>query len=209
MDSGAFTEISAYGEYRYPVDEYAEQINRWAHVGQLEAAISQDYMCEPHIINKTGMSVKQHQLLTIQRYEELKACYLPKHVRIIPVLQGFHPQVYADHVNMYGDLLGPCAWVGVGSICKRNANPMSVLTVLNTIKRVRPDLQLHGFGVKMTALQNPGVRALLHSADSMAWSYAARREGRDRNSWEEAKRFEQDVLALCARPNTGWIPPLI
>ena len=61
------------------------------------------------------------------------------------------------------------------------------------IKRERPDLRLHGFGVKTTALASSVVRDCLYSADSMAWSYAARREGRDGNSHYEAARFLQKI----------------
>jgi hypothetical protein len=38
------------------------------------------------------------------------------------------------------------------------------------------------------------VRARLHSADSMAWSFAARWEGRNRNDWREAKNFIERVM---------------
>jgi hypothetical protein len=36
---------------------------------------------------------------------------------------------------------------------------------------------------------DPAVRSRLATADSMAWSYAARFEGRDQNAWDEAGRF--------------------
>jgi hypothetical protein len=55
------------------------------------------------------------------------------------------------------------------------------------------DLRLHGFGVKITSLRDAGVRGLLHSADSMAWSYNARMNGRDRNAWEEAAAFTKRI----------------
>jgi hypothetical protein len=64
-------------------------------------------------------------------------------------------------------------WVGVGSVCKRNGSVADVTNVLAHIRAVRPDLNLHGFGLKLTALKNPSVRAMLHSADSMAWSQHA------------------------------------
>jgi hypothetical protein len=82
-------------------------------------------------------------------------------------------------------------WVGVGSVCKRNTNIMAIWMVLDAIKDVRPDLRLHGFGLKKTSLQEPIIRDLLYSADSMAWSFAARREGRNANDWREAKAFIQ------------------
>jgi hypothetical protein len=68
--------------------------------------------------------------------------------------------------------------------------------ILAHIKWHRPDLRLHGFGLKATALASCIVRECLHSADSMAWSFAARREGRDRNSWREAAAFNQRIEAM-------------
>jgi fatty acid desaturase len=58
---------------------------------------------------------------------------------------------------------------------------------------MRPTYLLHGFGLKKTSLQEPVIRDLLHTADSMAWSFAARREGRNANDWREAKAFIQDI----------------
>jgi hypothetical protein len=65
----------------------------------------------------------------------------------------------------------------------------AVGAVLRAIKQVRPDLRLHGFGVKTTALRDRSVRDMLVSSDSMAWSFAARRGGRDANDWREALAF--------------------
>lgn len=84
-------------------------------------------------------------------------------VYILPVLQEYAAKDYVSHIRQYGDRLGPRAWVGVG------------------------------FGIKITALGLQLVRDLLFSADSMAWSFAARREGRDRNSPAEARRYAQRV----------------
>src|SRR5215470_6413422 len=61
MDSGAFTEILKYGKYRHSVEEYAAEVKRWRGNGELLAAVSQDYMCEPFILAKTGLTVEDHQ----------------------------------------------------------------------------------------------------------------------------------------------------
>ena len=132
--------------------------------------------------------------LTISRYDELHA-ELNGLVPLMPVLQGYTAHEYLDHLDQYGDRLAPGAWVGVGSVCKRNTEPMKIFMVLDAIASRRPDLRLHGFGVKTTALEDRGVRQLLHSADSMAWSYNARRNSRNRNCWHEAKRFTDGIEA--------------
>lgn len=202
MDSGAFTEISTHGRWRSGVGEYAEEVRRWVGCGELEAAVAQDYMCEPVIIEKTGLSVAEHQRLTIERYDALLDEKLP--VPVLPVLQGFAPDDYARHVAAYGDRLAAGMWVGVGSVCKRNGRPGDVLAVLRAIMSARPDLRLHGFGLKVMALRVAEIRAMLHSSDSMAWSYAARREGRNQNDWREAERFAATIAASTAGPTGGW-----
>ncbi|MBR1170519.1 DUF7221 family queuine tRNA-ribosyltransferase-like protein [Bradyrhizobium liaoningense] len=201
MDSGAFTEIATYGRYRSTVEDYAAEINRWAIADSgLIAAVSQDYMCEPFIVAKTGLSVEAHQWLTIERYDALLP--LVKNVYLMPVLQGYFPSDYVRHLGMYGDRLAAGAWVGVGSVCKRNTNVATIEHVLSAIKSARPDLRLHAFGLKITALASAVVRDLLYTADSMAWSFAARRQGRNANDWREAAAFSRLIDTMPVQ--TGW-----
>ena len=192
MDSGAFTELKDHGCYRDPVEVYAGQVERWSRCGNMVVAVSQDYMCEPFILERTGLTVEDHQQLTIERYEELLAL-VPPSIYILPVVQGYWPEEYVSHLKQYGPLLREGAWVGVGSVCKRNARVEEIEGVLLTVKRKRPDLRLHGFGVKFTALASQTVRDCLYSADSMAWSYAARMEGRNANDWREAAAFVAQI----------------
>lgn len=204
VDSGAFTELNLYGAYRHGVEEYAAELYRLHAEGivRIAAAVAQDYMCEPFILAKTGLFVAEHQRLTIQRYDALVAelnrlfegaCPFP----VMPVLQGFAPQEYAEHVRMYGDRLSPGMWVGVGSVCKRQSDPVAIIAVLRAIKAERPDLEIHGFGVKLTALLDYRVRLLLATADSMAWSFAARKQGRNANDRREASRFAAMIAAVA------------
>ena len=196
VDSGAFTELLNYGRYRHEVTEYAAELHRLHTQGvvNIAAAVAQDYMCEPFMLAKTGLTVEEHQRLTIQRYDALVAeldrlfpgkCPFP----VLPVLQGYTPAEYMRHVRDYGDRLAHGMWVGVGSVCKRNSSPDKIVAVLRAIKSLRPDLMLHGFGVKLTALLSTAVRDLLATADSMAWSFAARKQGRNSNAWQEAAAF--------------------
>lgn len=197
MDSGAFSEIANHGHYRHDVDEYAAEIRRWANNGRLLAAVAQDYMCEPFMLKKTGLAIDDHQRLTIERYDRLIAQDVGG-VYVMPVLQGYSPEDYVRHLEMYGERLAPGQWVGVGSVCKRNGDPYQIARVLFAIKERRPDLRLHGFGVKTTALSNQVICALLDTADSMAWSFAARREGRNQNDWREAEKWSAVIQSRVA-----------
>lgn len=193
MDSGAFSTIQTHGGYPEPPEAYAAQIERWSRCGRMRAAVTQDFMCEPHMLARTGLSVEQHQALTIERYDALLP--LVHSTYLMPVLQGYDPEDYRRHVRAYGARLAPGAWVGVGSICKRNTNPSAIAAVLATILDERPDLRLHGFGIKKTALYWNEVRDRLYSCDSMAWSYAARLAGRGGNDVRDAVRWLRDVEA--------------
>jgi hypothetical protein len=195
MDSGAFSEISTFGEYRASEEEYAAQIDRWSRVGNFRAAATQDYMCEPWIVARTGKSVEEHQRLTLERYDRLRSL---TEQPLLPVIQGFAPEEYVAHLDAWGSRLSNGHWVAVGSVCRRNKDPEQIENILFAIKRHRPDLRLHGFGLKITALASGAVRTMLYSADSMAWSVAARHQGRNANDWREAKAFESRVQELAS-----------
>jgi hypothetical protein len=193
MDSGAFSTIQRYGGYPNPVEDYAAEIKRFSKCGILLAAVAQDYMCEKFMLDKTGMTISEHQKLTIERYDQLLLCDTGG-VYIIPVLQGYSPEDYVSHIRQYGSRLKSNCVVGVGSVCKRNSKPEQVQAVLSAIKKERPDLLLHGFGIKYTSL--PYVKDYLFSSDSMAWSFAARYEGRNSNDPQEAINYTEKVNLL-------------
>lgn len=192
MDSGAFTTIMTHGGYPHPVSEYAVQIRRWKDNGRLLAVCAQDFMCEAHMLERTGMTVAMHQQLTIDRYDALLAEDLGGKY-LLPVLQGYAPSDYVRHLRMYGQRIQRGQWVGVGSVCKRNGDPRAVEAVLTAIKAERPSLRLHGFGLKKTAFTSETVARALYSADSMAWSFAARILGRNGNDWREAQKWLNQV----------------
>lgn len=199
MDSGAFTELLNFGRFRLSVEEYARQIKRWKRCGNLEAAAAQDYICDPLILAKTGLSVAEHQRLSVERYDDLLA--EETGVYIIPTLQGQVPADYVKHLEMYGERIKAGAWVGVGSLVSKSGNAGKVKAILAAVKASRPDIRIHGFGLKGAALQDFRILKLLGSADSMAWSLIARKNGGDPNSWQEAKAFADEMNILINIPD--------
>src|SRR5947209_7017450 len=147
LDSGAFTQILKHGGYTESPDAYIAEIIRWSTNGNLLAAVSQDMMCETAMLERTGLTVEDHQRITIERYDIIRAG-VPDHIHIMPVLQGYKPEEYVERLKAYGDRLTPGMWVGVGSVCKRNGAPKAIEAVLRAIKTERPDRRLHGFGLK-------------------------------------------------------------
>ena len=200
LDSGAFTRIAS-SRGHLPVEDYARQAARWASCGTLDAVVTQDYMCEPHILDLTGLTVPQHQQLSTENFLALRE--LVPHLYVMPVIQGYTPEEYADHVNHLSPHLPEQAWTGVGSLCKRQGSPSRISAIITAIKNVRPDLKLHGFGLKTTALCRADIWHRFHSVDSAAWSYAARRRGqpKDRNSIEACIEWTNKLAATNPTPS--------
>src|SRR5262249_48802852 len=141
--------------------------------------------------------IAEHQRLTIERYDALLSLVPETFFVVLPVLQGFRVSDYLAHLDQYGARLPAGAWVGVGSVCRRNARPDEVADILRSIKNKRPDLRLHGFGLKLTALESREVRELLYSSDSMAWSYPSR-FGKGDDSLETADEYLERVKAALS-----------
>jgi hypothetical protein len=166
----------------------------------------QDWPCEPPVRAKTGFTVRQHLEFTRDSYLWL-AREFPM-VPWIPVLQGWDAADYLDHERMYLDAgvdLAGARRVGVGSICRRGHLPEIVDVISQFADR---GYQLHGFGIKTTAL--PIIGGMLRSADSMAWSAHARHAkyrlpdcthtGDCRNCYRYAGRWREQVLATLPNP---------
>lgn len=171
LDSGGFTELSMYGEWRTTANEYVVAVRRYAdEIGGLAWCAPQDWMCEPFMLESTKKSVAEHQALTVENFLTLRQ---ELGDLVIPVLQGWTPDDYLRHADAYtaaGVDLGAERTVGVGSVCRRQtAAPIRrLMTTLHAYGAA-----LHGFGVRSEGLEL--YHALLASADSMAWSFNARK----------------------------------
>ena len=170
LDSGGFTELSMHGRWTVTPRDYAREVSRYrAEVGGMVWAAPQDWMCEPWITRKTGLSVADHQRRTVASVQELRALGCAA----IPVLQGWSAQEYFDHVEAYelaGLDLRAEPIVGLGSVCRRQATA-EVARIVRTLSAL--GIKLHGFGFKSDGLR--AVHDSLRSADSLAWSFRARR----------------------------------
>jgi hypothetical protein len=170
-DSGGFTELSLRGAWETPAHVYARDVRRFHHeIGNMRYAAPQDWMCEPQMLAKTGLTVREHQARTIANYLELKS--IDDQLPFIPVLQGWTMADYERCLTLYnrhGIDLAAEPLVGVGSVCRRQstAEASAILTTL-----AQAGLKLHGFGLKLGGLA--AAADVLASADSLAWSIDAR-----------------------------------
>ena len=201
IDSAAFGDLAKKGEHR-SVESYAETIDRLKGFGDLAAAASQDFICDPYVRSKTGLSVEASISQTVGRFVRLREA---TDAPLMPILQGWTVADYRRCLAAYGDILKPGEWVGVGSLVSRSRRAGTIRDILAEVKSLRGDLRLHGFGLGLMSLNDAAVRGLLFSADSMAWSYAARREGRDSNSLDEARRYAEAIEAKCRRESQGML----
>lgn len=57
LDSGGFTELTAYGKWSIGVEEYANEVRSWsARIGRLVWAAPQDWMCEEFVCASTALA---------------------------------------------------------------------------------------------------------------------------------------------------------
>jgi hypothetical protein len=170
LDSGGYTELNKYGRWTISDVDYAKRINRYAEsLGHLLWAAPQDWMCSHEVLARTGLSVADHQRFTIESVKRLRQL---TSVQVIPVLQGAEPDDYRRHVDLYeaaGFSLANEPVVGVGSIVKRQRDG-GIHALIRELAGC--GLHLHAFGYKTLGLR--AVWESLRSADSMAWSMAAK-----------------------------------
>ncbi len=211
LDSGGFTELQQYGRWTVTPDEYVRRVRRYQRcIGKLAWAAPQDWMCEDAIIHGgtfngqrfagTGLTVQDHQWRTIHNWYDLheRAPEIPW----LKVVQGDGPDAYLRHVDLYraaGIDLTCEPLVGVGSVCRIQAEDKAgeIFQALHDAGLCH----LHGFGLKKRGIARFGY--LLDSADSLAWSFDARRSPR----MEQCQ--EHKNCANCPRFAFAWRAQLL
>lgn len=172
MDSGAFSEININGKYTFTPQEYL----RYVELHQPPLFFNMDYMCEPFVLRKTGLTVKEHQEKTISN--QIKIMDLLKNYNIKSefsgCIQGWKIEEYIEHIDMLKSQGLVTNKMGVGSICRRNSREQ-IIEVLKAVKQELPNTNLHGFGIKTDVLKERIIHDCLDSCDSMAWSFSGRR----------------------------------
>lgn len=170
LDSGGFTVLSTRGAWDTTEVEWGLFLDRCdQEIGPYDFAAPLDYMCEPWVLSKTGLSLGEHQARTVGSFLTLRSF---GYDRVIPVLQGWELDDYLRCAELYAargvDLVAEPT-VGLGSVCRRQAMGEAE----RIVRRLAADgLRLHGFGFKKTGLRRCGDA--LASADSMAWSFGGR-----------------------------------
>lgn len=204
LDSGGFTELATYGRWTCGPHEYATSVRRIIdEVGAPDWIAPQDWMAEPFMTERTGLTVAEHQVRTVDNFNRLRdiAGDLP----VIPVLQGYTRDEYLRCADLYarnGTDLTAEPTVGIGSVCRRQGTTEAAVIVRELAGY---GIALHGFGLKTLALAR--LAHVLKSADSLAWSYNARRNPplpgcthrKCANCYRWAKRWHRNASAPIAQ----------
>jgi hypothetical protein len=151
------------------------------------------------VFHGTGLSVEEHQRRTVANYLRLReiAPDLPWAV----ALQGWTLEDYVRHVEMYraaGVDLHAAPAILFGTMCRREATDEAarIIRHLYEVYGIRG----HGLGLKRRGLEKVGH--LLASADSLAWSYGARRREPLPECVAAGERHKN--CANCARYAMRW-----
>jgi hypothetical protein len=203
MDSGAFSQVTKYGDFIISPEEYVRIAVRFQDCGDLACIVTQDYMCEPDVIKMLQdmgkqASVRIHQRKTVERYFEVltEAKKQGLKVPVMPVLQGWEVEDYLYHFAMYEEarmelgIYSPYEWIGIGSTCKRNKNPevvSDILDILDYNHGPLSDYKIHLFGYKTTGLRCDKIKDRIYSSDSFAYDQADRFKGVSRTRKDRIK----------------------
>jgi hypothetical protein len=176
LDSGAYDVVTRHGGYPDAPETYVRAVRAYdIQIRNLRWASTQDYPCEQAALTKTGLTVLNHQALSVQSYVDLTAWWQ----RLAPrrpcpfrlVVQGDTVESYVRCWEMFGERgvdLAAADIVGVGSICRREKSDLPEVREIVAALRALTTAKLHGFGVHAEAI------GLFDDVDSMSWSKAAR-----------------------------------
>ena len=124
LDSGGFTELSMNGRWITTPEEYVTAAASYAEgIGALDFAAPQDWMCEPFMIERTGLSVAEHQHRTVDELPDAA----PSRARA-----GIHAssarvaacRITSPASDLYASAgvdLAALPRVGLGSVCRRQS----------------------------------------------------------------------------------------
>ena len=204
LDSGGFSELALYGGWQTSPDEYLAAVARYEReIGGLEWAAPQDWMCEDVMLAKTGLTRGEHQRRTVASVLELRGRWSEFSDATCPIVPVLQPD-YLDCIELYraaGIDLANEPLVGVGSVCRRE-NTEEIGAVLAEIAAAVPGIALHGFGVKSGGLRRYGE--VLVSADSQAWSSAARNDASRGRDVRTPYCRHKGACAWCRHAALAW-----
>lgn len=173
LDSAGFTAMAHYGAYPWGVNAYLNLAASadWAFYSPLDLCVEPE-LAGDRLTRRLRIAGTANAYGECVRLARLRGMREP-----IPILQGQCP---ADYVAC-AEMMPISAWpdlIGIGSMCRRNVGGEDgVERVIEALDPVLPsNVRMHLFGVKSAALARLATHPRVHSVDSAAWDYSARRK---------------------------------
>ncbi|WP_067481897.1 deazapurine DNA modification protein DpdA family protein [Actinomadura hibisca] len=186
LDSGAYTELTAFGRWRLDAPAYAKLARRYHdEIGPMSHCAQLDWPCEDAALKQTGLSIAEHQAATIRNGLDLRE--REPELPWMMVLQGVRRGDYLRHLDQWlaaGIDLTKEPIVGLGSVCRRG-NTISTALLIDELAGY--GIKLHTFGYKIQGLLASADK--IASADSLSWSRTAR--------WEQVRIHGHDHPGHC------------
>jgi len=195
IDSGGFYSSMLSGKYTKSDDEYLQFIEKVVP----EYFALRDFPCEPQLLKKYNLTAKQNIQRTVDNHIALldriqNYCINSEPV---PVIQGWIKEDYLECIDTFKEQGLMSNYMAIGSVCRR----ASVSIIRDIIVSIRDNIpawvQLHGFGVKLTALSDLAIWNALYSVDSGAWDYVAR--------WKKLRGEETSIPDASINAATAYI----
>jgi len=172
MDSGAFSQITTYGDFIMSPEEYVLVAKYFELCGDLQCIVTQDYMCEPDVIRQLQdkgirASVRIHQRKTVERYMQIleAADKYDLRVPVMPVLQGWEVEDYKQHLEMYENALS-----------KRFDTDYDMkFGNLNRHSTKGTVLDTRWVGIGSTCKRNKNPEVVAEILDTLEWSFRGNR----------------------------------
>ncbi|MFL6284546.1 MAG: hypothetical protein ACJ74Q_15480 [Pyrinomonadaceae bacterium] len=178
LDSGGYTEIEMFGEWRMSAREYIALVRFLREVvGNLDFALAMDWPVTLVTNKITRLSIKAHQARTLVSYVELVDLAPDLEAIFTPVLVGYEPHDFIEMASSYysvGVDLEKLPRVALGGLASRQHLP-EVADLVSYFARCK--IPIHGLGFKKAGLSMCASK--LASADSQSWSQEARLEALD------------------------------
>ena len=183
IDSGGFYSSMTSRKYIRTDDEYLQYVEKI----MPDYFALRDYPCEPELLKKHGLTVKQNIQRTVDNHITLLDM-LPNYcinAQPVPVIQGWEASDYIDCIDAFQDQGLMSNYMAIGSVCRRTA-VRNIQKIIVSVRDAIPSwIRLHGFGIKLTALKDLAIYNALYSVDSGAWDYQAR--------WKKFRGEEEDL----------------
>jgi hypothetical protein len=208
-DSGGYNELVKHGGWSITPRQYLAEVRRFIdQIGTPDWVAPMDWICVPEALESTGLTVADHQRLTLNNYLTLRL--MDDSIPWLAPIQGHLESDFHRHADAYEragvELTVPAVRAGVGGLATRQHTIKAALILDGLARRgVRP----HAFGFKVTGLL--ACASTVASSDSMAWVTQAKHERalpgcphkRCGSCLQWALRWREDLLGAVAQTHPG------